>query len=146
MHYRKPLCMISLITLLAPLALAQEKGGQEEFGPYEVVKAWPQPLPGAENEGWTWGSVGGIFAESPDRIWIAQRGMLPLPEKAKPGESVGLYMGNANRMRPQTRWANCVIIVDRDGKLIQSWNQHDVLLSSAIAAMRSSSSATTASS
>ena len=23
----------------------QEKGGQEEFGPYELVENWPQPLP-----------------------------------------------------------------------------------------------------
>ena len=24
---------------------SQEKGGQEEFGPYELVANWPQPLP-----------------------------------------------------------------------------------------------------
>ena len=128
MRLRSPVLMISLAVLLAPLAFTQEKGGQEEFGPYQVVENWPQPLPGPENEAWTWGSVGGIFAESPDRIWIAQRGQLPLPETAKPGESVGQYKGNANRMRPQTRWTNCVIVVDRDGKLIQSWKQHDELL------------------
>ena len=65
----------------APPAAApasQERGGQEEFGPYEPVPNWPQPLPdgpdGVKHEGWTWGSVGAVFAESPDRIWIAQRG------------------------------------------------------------------------
>ena len=26
-------------------APSAEKGGQEEFGPYEVVENWPQPLP-----------------------------------------------------------------------------------------------------
>ena len=40
---------------------ATEKGGQEEFGPYELVENWPQPLPdgpdGVKHEGWTWGSV-----------------------------------------------------------------------------------------
>ena len=30
---------------LAPAAVEQERGGQEEFGPYEVVANWPQPLP-----------------------------------------------------------------------------------------------------
>ena len=64
-------------------AVAQEKGGQEEFGPYEVVPNWPQPLPdgpdGVKHDGWTWGSVGAVYAETPDRIWIAQRGELPLP-------------------------------------------------------------------
>ena len=69
-------------------AVAQEKGGQEEFGPYELVHDWPKPLPdgpdGVKHDGWTWGSVGAVYAETPDRIWIAQRGELPLPQDAKP--------------------------------------------------------------
>ena len=66
----------------------QEEGGQDEFGPYEPVANWPQPLPdgpdGVKHDGWTWGSVGAIYAETPDRIWIAQRGELPLPPGRKP--------------------------------------------------------------
>ena len=65
-----------------------ERGGQEEFGPYELVENWPQPLPdgpdGVKHDGWTWGSVGAVYAETPDRIWIAQRGELPLPAGARP--------------------------------------------------------------
>ena len=129
MRLRNYVFMILAAVLLAPIAFTQEKGGQEEFGPYQVVEDWPQPLPGPENEGWTWGSTGGVFAETPNRIWISQRGQLPLPEEAKPGDSVGLHKGNANRLRPKTRWTNCVIVVDRDGKLIESWTQHDELLS-----------------
>ena len=79
----------------APAASAQsapaaspDKGGQDEFGPYELVENWPQPLPdgpdGVKHDGWTWGSVGAVYAETPDRIWIAQRGELPLPPGAKP--------------------------------------------------------------
>ncbi len=128
MRLRNYVFMVLVAVLLAPIAFTQEKGGQEEFGPYQVVEDWPQPLPGPENEGWTWGSTGGVFAETPNRIWISQRGQLPLPEDAKPGDSVGLHKGNANRLRPQTRWTNCVIVVDRDGKLIESWTQHDELL------------------
>ena len=71
-----------------------EKGGQEEFGPYEPVENWPQPLPdgpdGVTHEGWTWGSVGAVYAETPDRIWIAQRGELPLPPGATPWTPYGL--------------------------------------------------------
>jgi len=40
-------------------------------GPYDVVADWPKPmsqLPGHEK--WTWGAVEGIFAESPNRIFI----------------------------------------------------------------------------
>ena len=84
-----------------------EKGGQEEFGPYELVENWPMPLPdeadGISHEGWTWGSVGAVYAESPDRIWIAQRGELPLPEGNDPwtpyamlNPSVGNATGNDN--------------------------------------------------
>ena len=46
-------------------AWAQEKGGENETGPYEVVTGWPKPLGPA---GWTWGSQGGVFAETPNRI------------------------------------------------------------------------------
>ncbi len=74
-------------------ASSQPKGGQEEFGPYEVVTSWPKPLPdgsdGVKHEGWTWGSVGAIYAETPQRIWVAMRGELPLPAGAKPWTHYG---------------------------------------------------------
>ena len=59
-------------------AIAGEKGGEDITGPYEPDPNWPKPLsslPGHEK--WTWGAVVGIFAESPNRILIAQRGELP---------------------------------------------------------------------
>ena len=63
-------------------AVANLKGGQDETGPYEVVPDWPKPLsqlPGHEK--WTWGAMQGIFAESPNRVFILQRGELPLLER-----------------------------------------------------------------
>src|SRR5207302_1396757 len=54
-------------------------GGEDETGPYDVATGWPQPL---GHPGWIWGSQGGVFAETPDRIYIANRGELPIPEKA----------------------------------------------------------------
>ena len=65
-------------------AVAGEKGGLDITGPYEVVPNWPKPLsalPGHEN--WTWGSVQGVFAESPNRVYMVQRG--ELPQHAAPG-------------------------------------------------------------
>src|SRR3977135_2077549 len=59
-------------------AVPGQKGGEDITGPYEAVMDWPKPLtslPGHEN--WTWGAVEGIFAESPNRVFIAQRGELP---------------------------------------------------------------------
>ena len=71
----------------APAASAKQKGGQDMYGPYEVVENWLQPLPdgddGVKHEGWTWGSQAAVFAETPDRIWIAQRGELPVPAGVK---------------------------------------------------------------
>lgn len=55
-----------------------EKGGQDIFGGYEVVKGWPKDistLPG--NEKWTWGAGQSVYAENPNRIFILMRGELP---------------------------------------------------------------------
>jgi NHL repeat-containing protein len=60
-------------------AVPGETGGWDLTGPYDVAKDWPKPLsqlPGHEK--WTWGSVEGVFAESPNRVFIFQRGELPL--------------------------------------------------------------------
>jgi len=60
-------------------AVPGEVGGLDLTGPYDVVNDWPKPLsqlPGHEK--WTWGSVEGVFAESPNRVFIFQRGELPL--------------------------------------------------------------------
>ncbi len=107
-----------------------------------MVPNWPQPLPdgpdGVKHDGWTWGSVGAVYAETPDRIWIAQRGELPLPEKAKPwtpyalltpsrGSATGNTDGLSATCEPtakrgwERRWHHSVIIVNRDGKLVQDW-------------------------
>ena len=53
-------------------------GGQDIFGPYEVVKDWPKnisTLPG--NEQWTWGAGQSVFAENPNRLFLVFRGELP---------------------------------------------------------------------
>jgi 6-bladed beta-propeller protein len=129
-------------TAQAAGAPAQERGGQDEFGPYEPVANWPQPLPdgpdGVKHDGWTWGSVGAVYAETPDRIWIAQRGELPLPPTAKPWTPYGLLnptrgnaTGNADGLDAtceptakrgwERRWHHSVFIADRDGKLVGEW-------------------------
>jgi hypothetical protein len=59
-------------------AVPGQKGGWDVTGPYDVVRDWPKPLsnlPGHEN--WTWGSAQSVFAESPNRVFVLQRGELP---------------------------------------------------------------------
>src|SRR5580658_10978470 len=66
------------LSFLSTSVPAQEKGGDDRTGPYDVAPGWPQPLP---DKGYIWGSTGGIFAETPNRVFIANRGELKLPDK-----------------------------------------------------------------
>jgi hypothetical protein len=47
-----------------------------DMGDYEPVVPWPRPLPDTDlsHDGWTWGSGAGVWAESPDKVWVMQRG------------------------------------------------------------------------
>src|SRR5262249_30555464 len=81
--------VVAVLTLLSGLmaqsrqpagvaAVPAEKGGQDLFGAYDIVPNWPKPissLPGHEK--WTWGAGQSVFAESPNRVFILQRGELP---------------------------------------------------------------------
>jgi hypothetical protein len=117
--------VMSLVFVLSlGAAYAQEKGGEDETGPYEVVKGWPHPL---GHPGWTWGSQGGVFAETPNRIIIAQRGELPIPEKAPEGYTGGYGSFGTPATQGKPRLENCILIVDGEGNLIQSWTQMDHL-------------------
>ena len=116
-------------------------------GPYRVVESWPRPLPDTDHthEGWTWGSFGGVYAESPDRIWIAMRGELPLPEGALPWTAygatdlVGNATGNSDGLNPrcqptplrgwERRWEHSIFVVDGDGALVDEWPHMDALFS-----------------
>ena len=126
----------------APSTGPAEKGGEEEWGPYEPTANWPQPLPdgpdGIKHDGWTWGSVGAVYAETPDRIWIAQRGELPMPKdsKAKPWTPYGMLQpprtANGGDDTDGTRgwerrYHHSIIVVDRNGKLVDHWPQAEAL-------------------
>jgi hypothetical protein len=139
------LTVLAALLLLTLPAVTQEKGGQEEFGPYEPVPNWPQPLPdgpdGVKHDGWTWGSTGAVYAETPDRIWIAQRGELPLPAGAAPWTPYGALTpprqstGNSDGLSAtcepvakrgwERRWHHSVFIVDRNGKMVGEWPHLD---------------------
>jgi NHL repeat len=68
-------------------AVPGEVGGQDLFGPYDVVEGWPkgvETLPGHEK--WTSGAAQGIFAESPNRVYLVARGELPHFPKVPQGK------------------------------------------------------------
>src|SRR6187402_2737409 len=65
-------------TSAAFAAVADAIGAEDISGPYEVVAGWPKDLstlPGHEK--WTFGGARGIFAESPNRVYLLGGGELP---------------------------------------------------------------------
>lgn len=124
---------------------SEERGFQEEFGPYDVVENWAKGLPdrddGVTHAGWTWGSQGAVYTESPDRIWYAQRGELPLPEGAAdwtpyslldpPIRTTGGTDGACEGEPPTRGWErrmhHVIFVLDGDGNFVQDWAQQDAL-------------------
>ena len=115
-------------------------------GPYQVVENWPKPLPDTRHShsGWTWGSFGSVYAETPDRIWVAMRGELPLPPGAAPWTPYAALNPSRGNAQPNTdgltatceptekrgwerRFEHVLFIVDRNGNLVDEWPQHDKL-------------------
>ena len=84
--------------------------------------------------------------ETPDRIWIAMRGELPLPKDAKPwtpcaaltptrgnttGNSDGLSATCETEAKRgwERRWEHSIFVVDGQGNLVQEWPHLEKLFS-----------------
>jgi hypothetical protein len=117
-------CLLVPVIVWLGVARAQEKGGEPETGPYTVVEGWPKPL---GHSGWTWGSQGGVFAETPDRIYLLQRGELPIPPKAPEGYTGGYGAFGQPATQGTPRLEHCILIVDGNGNLLEDWTQWDHL-------------------
>jgi len=94
--------------------------------PYDVVRGWHKPFAAP---GFAFGGNSGIFAESPDRIFIAQRGETRLPDPVPPtfagfAGSIGINVLNAVDRRV---WQNCLYTLDREGRVKERWTQWDKL-------------------
>lgn len=121
--------MTGLVLSLSVVATAavQQKGGEDETGPYDVVESWPTSW---AQSGYVPGSQPGVFAESPDRIFVAARGELKLPDKLPPafaGTWGSLGQGFATTPRPELR--NTIVVLDGNGRQIERdvWGQWDKL-------------------
>src|SRR5262245_34737492 len=111
------LLRLVLIVSLFCASLAAQKGGTDITGDYEPVAVWPGPF---ARPGYIQGAQAGVFAESPNRIFIMNRGEVKTPEKppatyngswpsANPGE-------HAARAEADAR--NFILVYDGKGKLI----------------------------
>jgi len=145
------LCALSP-SLVRSQAAVPAKGGQEQTGQYNPVHGWPKQV----HEGWVGGSNQGVFAESPDRIFIVQRGWLPELERPRntavpefgpslsfpvnqvpfrnasqgPVASPPSYSASESITEDGVDylWSDTIYIVDRNGDRIESWTQWDSLL------------------
>ena len=90
--------------------------------PYDVIRGWHKPFAG---DGYAFGGNSGVFVESPDRIFVGQRGETALPDPI-PAEFEG-YAGsigiNVLRDTDRRTWRNCIYTLDGDGNVTEIWNQ-----------------------
>ena len=94
--------------------------------PYEAVEGWLKPFAG---EGFAFGGNSGVFIDSPDRIFVLQRGETRLPDPVPAGfagyaGSVGINVLSEAERRT---WRNCIFVVDGDGNVVEVWDQWDHL-------------------
>ncbi|HZM94447.1 MAG TPA: hypothetical protein VFB92_13535, partial [Vicinamibacterales bacterium] len=70
-------------------AIPGQKGGQDIFGPYDAVRNWPRQMSDSlpNHEKFTWSTTMDVFAESPNRVFLVQKGELARIDK-----------------RPETKW------------------------------------------
>ena len=128
----------AIVAALAVVAHAQ-KGGEPVTGPYDVVDKWMKPF---ARPGYIQGSQGGVFAESPNRIFVLNRGELkppqPPPADFSGGWAALMNTGSnavsgtvsiqaATLAMPGPELRNCILVLDANGKLIESWTQWDKL-------------------
>ena len=124
-HLKSFLLVILVVLFIAAHPTSQELGPVGP-SPYDVVEGWHKPFAG---EGFAFGGNSGVFAESPDRIFISQRGETRLPNPVPSGFDgyVGSIGINALREAELRTWQNCLMVVDGDGNLIEVWDQWDHL-------------------
>ncbi|MFN7976604.1 MAG: hypothetical protein U0P30_00620 [Vicinamibacterales bacterium] len=94
--------------------------------PYDIVRGWHKPFAAP---GFAFGGNSGVFAESPDRIFVAQRGEFRLPDPLPAG-----YLGfagslgmNVLTLADRRVWQHCLYTLDRDGRVKELWTQWDRL-------------------
>jgi DNA-binding beta-propeller fold protein YncE len=99
--------------------------------PYNVVRSWHKPFAEA---GFAFGGNSGVFAESPNRIFIAQRGETRLPDPL-PAEftyfagSIGINVLTATERRVMKK--NFLYTLDGNGQVKERWSQWDSLFADA---------------
>ena len=120
--------------LTSPISLQERLVVGES--PYTVVDNWMKPF---ADSGYAWGAHSAVYAESPDRIFVSQRGEIRLPDQLPSGFSGFVGSIGLNPLQPeegQRAWRNVIFVVDGNGNMIESWTQWDELFGDTTAGER----------
>ena len=93
--------LVACAALSAP-AQSQQKGGEDETGPYEVVENWFRPI----HEGFRL-YVDDVVADTPDRVFVISYGESPVSSPATE--------------EPEVTPDHFIVILDGDGNKIDEW-------------------------
>ena len=117
-------CLLVIAVVVASGLFSGPALLEQVSGPYEAVDGWLKPFAEA---GYAFGSATGVFAESPDRIFVAQSGEIRLPDPVPDGFNgyVGSIGLNALEAGDNRVWRNSIFVVDGDGNLIEAWTKWD---------------------
>ena len=80
-HVVWPSALLALVLLSSSPGAQSVDPGPTGPSPYDVVRGWHKPF---AEPGFAFGGNSGVFAESPNRIFIAQRGESRLPDPIPP--------------------------------------------------------------
>jgi hypothetical protein len=118
--------LVALVAASSIPRAAQVDPGPTGPSPYDVVRGWHKPF---AEPGFAFGGNSGVFAESPDRIFVAQRGEFRLPTPVPPEFSgfAGSLKMNVLTLTDRRVWKNCLYTLDRNGQVKERWTQWDKL-------------------
>ena len=95
-----------------------------DAGAYGIEPGWLQPF---QADGFAFGGNSSVWVESPDRIFIIQRGETPLPDPVPEGFEGYAGSIGMNVLRGPRTWQNVIFTVNRDGEVQEIWDQWDHL-------------------
>jgi hypothetical protein len=114
------------VVLPGPVSSQDVDEGPIGPSPYDIIEGWHIPF---AKQGFTHGGNSGLWAESPDRIIVAQRGEtrlpIPIPEEYD-GYAGSLGINTLSAVDLRT-WQNCLYTLDRNGNVTEIWEQWDYL-------------------
>lgn len=120
---------VAVLTVFAVVpAMRAQPASPDPAGPspYDIVRGWQKPF---AEPGFAFGGNSGVFAESPDRIFIAQRGEFRVPTPTPPEFAgfAGSIKMNVLTAVDRRVWRNCLYTLDGAGRVKERWTQWDHL-------------------